>query len=196
MLGLVVRAGRENAVKTRRVEQAVEFKVWGLHSIGNGSIDFRQKFLDKINDSSYLEDPLFEEPFTDFGDRILKISSLGRLPGKRAGPAFTTVRHTGAQLGVRFRSATSFDSCTPLVFITGTLTAQRYVGDILRTVLIPFLLQYPGLIFQQDNARPHTACVAMNCLTACQTLPLSTRSLSNRSCPGYDGKATASTREC
>ncbi|GFY02133.1 transposable element Tcb1 transposase [Trichonephila clavipes] len=27
-----------------------------------------------------------------------------------------------------------------------------------------------GLIFQQDNAREHTAHVAMNCLTACQTL--------------------------
>ncbi|GFY62277.1 lig_chan-Glu_bd domain-containing protein [Trichonephila inaurata madagascariensis] len=54
-----------------------EFKVWGLHSIGNGSIDFRQKFLDKMNASSYLEETLFEEPFTDFGGRILKISSLG-----------------------------------------------------------------------------------------------------------------------
>ncbi|GFU67174.1 transposable element Tc1 transposase [Trichonephila clavipes] len=31
--------------------------------------------------------------------------------------------------------------------------------------------QYLGLIFQQDNARPHMACVAINSLTACQTLP-------------------------
>ncbi|GFW15890.1 transposable element Tc1 transposase [Trichonephila clavipes] len=29
---------------------------------------------------------------------------------------------------------------------------------------------------QQDNVRPHTACVAMNCLTACQTLPCPSRS--------------------
>ncbi|GFX03504.1 transposable element Tc1 transposase [Trichonephila clavipes] len=29
---------------------------------------------------------------------------------------------------------------------------------------------YPGLIFLQDNAKPHTTRVAMNCLTAYQTL--------------------------
>ena len=67
--------------------------------------------------------------------------------------------------------AICFDSRTPLVVIRGTLTAQRYVDDNLRSVLLPFLLQCPGLVFQQDNARPHTARVAMNCLKACQTLP-------------------------
>ncbi|GFX56840.1 transposable element Tc1 transposase [Trichonephila clavipes] len=36
----------------------------------------------------------------------------------------------------------------------------------LRTVLLPFLLQYPGLIFQQDNVRPYTTRVLTNCLTA------------------------------
>ncbi|KFM74957.1 Transposable element Tcb1 transposase, partial [Stegodyphus mimosarum] len=72
--------------------------------------------------------------------------------------------------------AISFDSQTPLVIIRGTLTAQRYVDDILRPVLLPFLLQNSGLIFQQYNARPHTARVAMNCLTACQTLPWPARS--------------------
>ncbi|GFX04581.1 transposable element Tc1 transposase [Trichonephila clavipes] len=62
-------------------------------------------------------------------------------------------------------------SRTLLVVIRGTLTAQWYVEDILRTVLLQFLLQYPILIFQQDNARTHTARVALNCFTACQTLP-------------------------
>ncbi|GFU66473.1 HTH_Tnp_Tc3_2 domain-containing protein [Trichonephila clavipes] len=47
----------------------------------------------------------------------------------------------------------------------------------------------------QNNARPHTARVAMNYLTASQTLPWPARSLSNRACLGYDCKATASTRE-
>ncbi|GFW05508.1 transposable element Tc1 transposase [Trichonephila clavipes] len=32
----------------------------------------------------------------------------------------------------------------------------------------PGTMKHPGLIFQLDNARPHTAHVAMNCLTACQ----------------------------
>ncbi|GFT90485.1 transposable element Tc1 transposase [Trichonephila clavipes] len=74
--------------------------------------------------------------------------------------------------------------------------AQQYIDDILRPILLPFLLQYPGLIFQQDITRLHTARVAINCLTACQTLSWPARSLSNRACLGYQGKAIASTREC
>ncbi|GFV21300.1 hypothetical protein TNCV_4888951 [Trichonephila clavipes] len=34
-----------------------------------------------------------------------------------------------------------------LIVIRGPPTAQRYVNDILRTVLLPFLLMYPDLIF-------------------------------------------------
>ena len=49
-------------------------------------------------------------------------------------------------------------SRTPLAVIDGTLTAQRYVDNILRPVLLPFLAQNPDVtIFQQDNARPHSA---------------------------------------
>ncbi|GFS60290.1 transposable element Tc1 transposase [Trichonephila clavipes] len=58
----------------------------------------------------------------------------------------------------------------PFVIIRGTLTAHRYVDGILRIVLLPFLLQYPGLIFQQNNAKSHTTRVAMNCLTTYQIL--------------------------
>ncbi|GFY22109.1 transposable element Tcb1 transposase [Trichonephila clavipes] len=43
----------------------------------------------------------------------------------------------------------SFNSQLPLVIIRGTLTVQRCGDDILRTVLLPFLLQYLGLIFQK-----------------------------------------------
>ncbi|GFT36808.1 lig_chan-Glu_bd domain-containing protein [Nephila pilipes] len=57
-----------------------EFKIWSLHSIGNKSILFEQKILDKLNDSIYVKEPLFQKPFTDFGGRILKITSLGSPP--------------------------------------------------------------------------------------------------------------------
>ncbi|GFW57034.1 transposable element Tc1 transposase [Trichonephila clavipes] len=90
-----------------------------------------------------------------------------RRPGQRADPAFTIAHHTGPQPGVMVWGATSFDSRTPLVTIRGTLSAQRFVDHILRTVLLPFLLQYLGLIFQQDNARPYTVRVVMICITAC-----------------------------
>ncbi|GFW31748.1 transposable element Tc1 transposase [Trichonephila clavipes] len=49
-------------------------------------------------------------------------------------------------------------------------TTHRYVNGILRTVSLPFVLQYPGLILQQDNAKSRTTRVAVNGLTAYQIL--------------------------
>ncbi|GFW80423.1 HTH_Tnp_Tc3_2 domain-containing protein [Trichonephila clavipes] len=77
---------------------------------------------------------------------------LWRHPGKHSNPAFTIARHTGPQPGVIVWGAISFDNRTPLGVLRVTLTAQRFVDDILRTALLPFLLQYPGLIFQQENS--------------------------------------------
>ncbi|GFT98067.1 uncharacterized protein TNCV_3362731 [Trichonephila clavipes] len=67
--------------------------------------------------------------------------------GQRVDPAFNIARHTSPQPGVMVWGAISFVSLTPLGVIKGPLIAQRYVNDILRTVLLPFLLQYLGLIF-------------------------------------------------
>ena len=54
---------------------------------------------------------------------------------------------------------------TPLVTIEGNLTAQRYVDEVLQPHLTPFMQAHPELtIFQQDNARPHTAHLTMNFL--------------------------------
>ncbi|GFW80756.1 transposable element Tc1 transposase [Trichonephila clavipes] len=95
-------------------------------------------------------------------------------PGQRADPAFTISHHPGHQHGVMVREH-FFLRRTPLSVIRGTLTAHRYVEGILRTVLLPFLLQYSGFIFQHDSAIPRTTRVAMNCVTAYQTLSWPTR---------------------
>ncbi|GFY28381.1 DDE_3 domain-containing protein [Trichonephila clavipes] len=58
----------------------------------------------------------------------------------------------------------------------GTLTGQRYVDDILRPHVGPFLNGLPGALFQQDNARPHTATVALDFLRHFQTLSWPARS--------------------
>ncbi|GFY35698.1 DDE_3 domain-containing protein [Trichonephila clavipes] len=58
----------------------------------------------------------------------------------------------------------------------GTLTGQRYVEDIPRTHVGPFLNGLPGAIFQQNNACPHTARVAQDFLRHFQTLPWQARS--------------------
>ncbi|GFW06724.1 DDE_3 domain-containing protein [Trichonephila clavipes] len=57
-----------------------------------------------------------------------------------------------------------------------TLMGQRYVDDILRPHVGPFLNGLPGAIFQQGNARPHTARVTQDFLRHFQTLPWLVRS--------------------
>ncbi|GFV39362.1 DDE_3 domain-containing protein [Trichonephila clavipes] len=57
----------------------------------------------------------------------------------------------------------------------GTLTGQRYVDDILRPHVGPFLNGLPGFL-QQNNACPHTARVAQDFLRHFQTLPWPARS--------------------
>ena len=39
----------------------------------------------------------------------------------------------------------------------GNLNTQRYRDEILAPVVIPYVNANPNAIFQQDNARPHTA---------------------------------------
>ncbi|GFW91786.1 transposable element Tcb1 transposase [Trichonephila clavipes] len=70
----------------------------------------------------------------------------------------------------------AYDSRFTLFVMRGTLTGQRYVDDILRPHVGPFLNGLPGAIFQQDNARPHTARVARDFPRHFQTLPWPVRS--------------------
>ncbi|KAF8792941.1 Glutamate receptor ionotropic like protein [Argiope bruennichi] len=57
------------------------FKIWSLHSVGNGSTYFQQKNLSNILiDTGQPEEQLFDTLFTNFGGRILRISSLGSPP--------------------------------------------------------------------------------------------------------------------
>ncbi|GFV91352.1 transposable element Tcb2 transposase [Trichonephila clavipes] len=65
----------------------------------------------------------------------------------------------------------AYDSQSTLILMRGTLTGQRYVDDILRPHVGPFLNGLPGAIFQQDNALPHTVRVAQDFLRHFQTLP-------------------------
>ncbi|GFU34262.1 DDE_3 domain-containing protein [Trichonephila clavipes] len=51
------------------------------------------------------------------------------------------------------------------------MRGQRYVDDILRPHVGPFLNGLPGTFFQKYNARPHTARVAQDFLRHFQTLP-------------------------
>ncbi|GFW64961.1 DDE_3 domain-containing protein [Trichonephila clavipes] len=72
--------------------------------------------------------------------------------------------------------AIAYDSWSSLIVMRGTLKSQRYVDDILRPHVGPFLNGLPGAIFLHDNARPHTARVAQDFLSHFQTLPWPARS--------------------
>ncbi|GFV82367.1 transposable element Tcb2 transposase [Trichonephila clavipes] len=70
----------------------------------------------------------------------------------------------------------AYDSGSTLIGMRGNLTGQRYVDDIFRPHVGPFLNGLSGAILQQDNARPHTARVEQDFLRHFQTLPWPGRS--------------------
>ncbi|GFW55461.1 uncharacterized protein TNCV_118451 [Trichonephila clavipes] len=73
--------------------------------------------------------------------------------------------------GVMVWGAISCDSRSTLIVMRRILTGQPSVNDILRPHVGPFLNGLPVTVFQQDNARPHTARVAQVFLIHIQTLP-------------------------
>ncbi|GFX56146.1 transposable element Tcb2 transposase [Trichonephila clavipes] len=93
-----------------------------------------------------------------------------RRPGERYNSAHTALRHTACTAGVMVWGAIAYDSRSTLIVMRLTLTGHRYVDDILRPHVGPFLKGLPGAIFQQDNARPHTARVAQDFPRHFQTL--------------------------
>ncbi|GFU55068.1 HTH_Tnp_Tc3_2 domain-containing protein [Trichonephila clavipes] len=78
--------------------------------------------------------------------------------------------------GVTVWGAISWDIRSSLVVLHGTLTARRYVDDILTPIVLPMLSSRPGAIYQQDNARPHTARLSQQCLQGYDVLPWPARS--------------------
>ena len=94
-----------------------------------------------------------------------------RRRGDRSNPAVTVERPTARQRGIMVWGAIAYNSMSPLVRIQGTMRAQRYVDNVLRPVAIPYLQGMPNAIFQQDNARPHTAHMCQHALQGIQMLP-------------------------
>ncbi|GFU38392.1 transposable element Tc3 transposase [Trichonephila clavipes] len=97
-------------------------------------------------------------------------------PGEFYNSPHIVLRHTARTAGVIVWGAIAYDSRSTLMVMCGTLAGQRYVDDFLRPHVGPFLNGLPGAIFQQDNARPHTARVVQDFLRHFQTLPWLARS--------------------
>ncbi|GFT91032.1 transposable element Tcb1 transposase [Trichonephila clavipes] len=99
-----------------------------------------------------------------------------RRTGQRSDPAFIVERHTAISQGVTVWGAISWDTRSSLVVLQGTLTARRHVDDILTPIVLPMLSSRPGAIYQQDNARPHTARLSQQFLQGYDVLPWPARS--------------------
>ncbi|GFU84944.1 HTH_Tnp_Tc3_2 domain-containing protein [Trichonephila clavipes] len=99
-----------------------------------------------------------------------------RRTGQRSDPAFIVERHTAISQGVTVWGAISWDTRSSLLVLQGTLTARRYVDDILTPIELPMLSSRPGAIYQQDNARPHTARLSQQCLQGYDVLSWPARS--------------------
>ncbi|UYV80571.1 Transposase [Cordylochernes scorpioides] len=94
-----------------------------------------------------------------------------RRRGERSNPAAIVERPTVRQRGIMVWGAIAYDSRSPLLRIQGTMTAQRYVDDVLRPVTLPYLQGVPNDLYQHDNARPHTASISQQALQDVQMLP-------------------------
>ncbi|GFX56355.1 uncharacterized protein TNCV_2242871 [Trichonephila clavipes] len=66
-------------------------------------------------------------------------------------------RHTGPTPGIMVWGGIGCHSRTPLVRIAGTLNSQRYISEVLKPVVLPYLQSLATAIFQKDNAQPHVA---------------------------------------
>ncbi|GFW82116.1 transposable element Tcb2 transposase [Trichonephila clavipes] len=100
-----------------------------------------------------------------------------RRPGERYNSPHTVPRHTARTACVMVWGAIAYDSRSTLIVMRGALMGQRYIVDILRPHVGPFLNGLPGAIFQQDNPRPYTERAAQDFLRRFQTLPWLTRSI-------------------
>ncbi|GFV25791.1 transposable element Tcb2 transposase [Trichonephila clavipes] len=91
--------------------------------------------------------------------------------GECLNPALALQRNTAPTAGVMVWGVIVNDTRSPLILIHGTMTAQRYVHDILQPNVLPLMAGLPRAIFQQVNGRPHTAKMSQDCLRHITPLP-------------------------
>ncbi|GBM58368.1 hypothetical protein AVEN_185479-1 [Araneus ventricosus] len=93
-----------------------------------------------------------------------------RSSGERLQPTCLQPRHTGPTPGVMVWGDISYDSRSTLVVIPCTLITNLYVSLVIQSVVLPFMDSIEGFVFQQDNARRHTAVVSQHDLQSVDML--------------------------
>ncbi|GFW43725.1 transposable element Tcb2 transposase [Trichonephila clavipes] len=105
---------------------------------------------------------VFSDEFRFVSGTVDNRVRVWRRPGERYNSSDTALPHAARTAGVMVWGIIAYDSRSTLIVMRGTLTGQGYVDGILRPHVGPFLNGLPGEIFQQDNARSHTARVAQD----------------------------------
>lgn len=93
-----------------------------------------------------------------------------RKHGKYCSSTIIVEQHTSITPGVTIWSAITYDTQSPSVILCSILTVWCYVNDILWPVALPMLSRLSGIIFQHDNACPHTMNISGECLCNVTTL--------------------------
>ncbi|UYV71313.1 hypothetical protein LAZ67_8002588, partial [Cordylochernes scorpioides] len=181
-------------ITVREVAEDLNISIGSCHSIFINDLGMRRvaaKFVPKLLNcdqkqhrmnianemlDSVRDDPnLLQRVITDESRFCLSSDSrrvrVWRRRGERSNPAAIVERPTVRQRGIMVWGAIAYDSRSPLLRIQGTMTAQIYVDDVLRPVTLPYLQGVPNALYQQDNARPHTARISQQALQDVQMLP-------------------------
>lgn len=120
----------------------------------------------------FSDESRFNVEFND--GRIL----VHRLPSERDNENCIRMynRHGGG--GVMVWAAIAYNRKSRLIFIKGILDSKRYIEEVLSVEAVPFVLDMPGYIFQQDNAPCHSARATMKYLDsmAVEVLPWPSKS--------------------
>ena len=86
------------------------------------------------------------------------------LPGERHLLESISPRHTGPTSGFMVWGGISYTSRSHLMFLQGKVNNTRYIAQVVNPVLLPFIRHEGDVLFQQDNARPHTAAMTQRAL--------------------------------
>ncbi|UYV63266.1 hypothetical protein LAZ67_2003581 [Cordylochernes scorpioides] len=85
-------------------------------------------------------------------------------------------RHTGPVPDIMVWGGIGYHFRSPLVRIAATLNSQRYISEVLKPVVLPYLQSLPTAIFQQDNSRPHMTRIVQRFNRQIKLLPWPARS--------------------
>lgn len=97
-----------------------------------------------------------------FADRRLRV---WRRPGERFSDACVIEHDRFGGGSVHVWGGFSYNHRTPLHVFRNNVTANVYINEVLRTIVVPMFRQNNDLqFFQHDNARPHTANATRNFL--------------------------------